>query len=173
MWDAITYPFPNFNSYTVEVWEWISNFIPHFCNGCDYLSMLGDLMKPGSPSKVNCMAQFRIFLQVSGHRASLWDYSPLAITWSDAFITWKHFPHNWSFLSGCHDDMETFSTLLALYEGNPPFLVDSLLKGPVILSFECYSVVSMNKLLNKQSCCWWLETWWCPCCCCNEIHHIC
>ena len=29
LWDEITYPFPNFNSCTVEVWEWISNFIPH------------------------------------------------------------------------------------------------------------------------------------------------
>ena len=28
-WDEITYPFPNFNGATVEVWEWISNFIPH------------------------------------------------------------------------------------------------------------------------------------------------
>ena len=25
MWDDITYPFPNFNGATVEVWEWISN----------------------------------------------------------------------------------------------------------------------------------------------------
>ena len=30
VWDEITYPFPNFNSCTVEVWEWISHFIPHF-----------------------------------------------------------------------------------------------------------------------------------------------
>ena len=30
MWDKITYPFPNFNGATVEVWEWISNFISHF-----------------------------------------------------------------------------------------------------------------------------------------------
>ena len=30
LWDEITYPFPNFNGCTVEVWEWISNFIPHF-----------------------------------------------------------------------------------------------------------------------------------------------
>ena len=29
MWDEITYPFPNFNGATVEVWEWISIFIPH------------------------------------------------------------------------------------------------------------------------------------------------
>ena len=30
VWDEITHPFPNFNGCTVEVWEWISNFIPHF-----------------------------------------------------------------------------------------------------------------------------------------------
>ena len=40
VWDEITYPFPNFNSCTVEVWEWISNFISLY-NGCNYLSMLG------------------------------------------------------------------------------------------------------------------------------------
>ena len=28
MWDEITYPFPNFNGCTIEVWEWISNCIP-------------------------------------------------------------------------------------------------------------------------------------------------
>ena len=26
----ITFPFPNFSGATIEVWEWISNFIPHF-----------------------------------------------------------------------------------------------------------------------------------------------
>ena len=30
VWDDITYLFPNSNGWTVEVWEWISNFIPHF-----------------------------------------------------------------------------------------------------------------------------------------------
>ena len=29
VWDEIAYPFQNFNGVTVEVWEWISNFIPH------------------------------------------------------------------------------------------------------------------------------------------------
>ena len=28
VWDEVTYPFQNFNGCTVEVWEWISNFIP-------------------------------------------------------------------------------------------------------------------------------------------------
>ena len=41
MWNEITYPFPNFNGGTVEVWEWISDIIPHFTGACDYLSMLG------------------------------------------------------------------------------------------------------------------------------------
>ena len=30
MCNQITYPFPNLNGTTVEGWEWISNFIPHF-----------------------------------------------------------------------------------------------------------------------------------------------
>ena len=30
MLDEIPYPFPNFNGVTVEVWEWISNFMPYF-----------------------------------------------------------------------------------------------------------------------------------------------
>ena len=29
VWDEIIYPFLNFNGATVEVYEWISNFIPH------------------------------------------------------------------------------------------------------------------------------------------------
>ena len=40
MWDEITYPFPNSNGATVEVWEWISYFIP-LQWACGYLSMLG------------------------------------------------------------------------------------------------------------------------------------
>ena len=30
VWGEINYPFPNFNGTAVEVWEWISNFIPYF-----------------------------------------------------------------------------------------------------------------------------------------------
>ena len=30
VWYEITYPIPNFNGATVEVWEWISNFTQHF-----------------------------------------------------------------------------------------------------------------------------------------------
>ena len=30
VWGNITYPFTNFNGYTTEVWEWISNFAIYF-----------------------------------------------------------------------------------------------------------------------------------------------
>ena len=30
VWDEITYPSLNFNGATVEVYEWISNFMPQF-----------------------------------------------------------------------------------------------------------------------------------------------
>ena len=30
VWDEITYPLSNFITFTVEVWEGLSNFIPHF-----------------------------------------------------------------------------------------------------------------------------------------------
>ena len=40
VWDEIIYPFPNFNSAAVEVWECIYYFISHWW-ACDYLSMLG------------------------------------------------------------------------------------------------------------------------------------
>ena len=32
---------PNLQGAIVEVWDWISNFIPYFFWACDYLSMLG------------------------------------------------------------------------------------------------------------------------------------
>ena len=38
VWDEITHPFPNFNGCAVEVWEWISNFIPQSHYGCNKLS---------------------------------------------------------------------------------------------------------------------------------------
>ena len=30
VWYEMTYPFPNFNGWSVEVWEWVSHFIPRF-----------------------------------------------------------------------------------------------------------------------------------------------
>ena len=41
VWDEITNRLLNFNGYTVEVWEWISNFIPHFVMNIINNPMLG------------------------------------------------------------------------------------------------------------------------------------
>ena len=41
VWDQITYPFPNINGCTVEVWEWINNFIPRIIMKVINSSMLG------------------------------------------------------------------------------------------------------------------------------------
>ena len=40
VWDKIAYSFRNFNDASILVWESIGNFIPYFCDGCKYLSML-------------------------------------------------------------------------------------------------------------------------------------
>ena len=40
-WDELTYQFPKFNGCTVKVWEWISNFIPHFVMDAICLPVLG------------------------------------------------------------------------------------------------------------------------------------
>ena len=54
MWDEITYPFLNFNGATVEVYEWISNFIPQFKYVYNYLSMLGLNLKNVSKRGPRC-----------------------------------------------------------------------------------------------------------------------
>ena len=42
VWDAITYPFPNFKGWIVKIYEWISTFIPHFViDPITYLCTLG------------------------------------------------------------------------------------------------------------------------------------
>ena len=56
MWDEITYPFPNFEGATVEVWEWISYFIPHFTEHvitypCWELSL--SMLVKGAPGKIS------------------------------------------------------------------------------------------------------------------------
>ena len=78
MWSEITYPFPNFNGATVGVWEWISNFIPHY-NGCNYLSMIRLKLNhvserdPGYQQEWCCISSPRIFNQ-NKHRVTLKRY---------------------------------------------------------------------------------------------------
>ena len=41
VWDEISFAFTNYNGRAVEVWEWISNFIPHFAGHVIIYPFLG------------------------------------------------------------------------------------------------------------------------------------
>ena len=83
----VTNPFPNFNGATVEVWEWISNFIPHFirhdkwCHptlywASDYLSMLGLKLNHASkwaPCHQNSLNQSRNLPRIKRIWSTTWD----------------------------------------------------------------------------------------------------
>ena len=59
VWCEINYPFTNFHSATVQVWEWISNFIPQFtvyvitypCWNCSL-----SLLVKGAPGGQTCVS---------------------------------------------------------------------------------------------------------------------
>ena len=53
VWSEITYPFPNFNGWTVELCEWISHFIAHFI--MDHVTTCGGW----SHSKWPCTSVFK------------------------------------------------------------------------------------------------------------------
>ena len=63
--------------------------------------------------------------------------------------------------------METFSALLALCEGNSPVNNEFPSQRPVMRSFDFFFDLRLNKQLSKQSCRWWFETlsrsFWCQC----------
>ena len=73
-------------------------------------------------------------------------------------MTWKQW---W------HHQMETFSVLLALCEGNPPVTGGFPSQRPVTQSFDVFFYMCLNKRLSKQLKCQWFEmpscSLWCHC----------
>ena len=61
----------------------------------------------------------------------------------------------------CHQ-METFSTLLAIYAGNSLASGEFRTQRPVMRSFDIFFDLCLNKRLSKQSWGWWFETLSCP-----------
>ena len=68
---------------------------------------------------------------------------------------WDQYCHTW----WC-DHMETFTALLALYEGNTPVTSGFLSKRPVTRSLAVLFDVQLIKPLRKQSRRWWFGTPW-------------
>ena len=54
--------------------------------------------------------------------------------------------------------METFSTLLALWAGNSPVTGEFPTQRPVTRSFDVFFDPHLNKQLSKQSWSWWFDT---------------
>ena len=84
--DGISYPFANFNDCTVEVWVWISNFIPLY-NGCNYASllklMLNHISKRGPeymPCAGRCITTLNIHHVGSCHNSTCLHYPHGKIT---------------------------------------------------------------------------------------------
>ena len=54
MWYEITYPFPNYNSATVEVWEWMNNFTPYFIVDVQWNPYIKAIQDGGLSKEVAC-----------------------------------------------------------------------------------------------------------------------
>ena len=61
-----------------------------------------------------------------------------------------------------HHQMETFSSLLALCAENSPVIREFPSQRPVMLSFDVFFDLCLNKRLSKQSWGWWFEMPWRP-----------
>ena len=69
-----------------------------------------------------------------------------------------HLSSNDSLLSWWRNQMETFSALLALCEGNSPVTGEFPSQRPVTRSLDVFFDLRLNKGLSKQSWGWWFET---------------
>ena len=68
-----------------------------------------------------------------------------AIIWTNNDAWWRH-------------QMETFSVLLAISEGNSPVPGEFPTQWPVTRSFDIFFDMRLNKRLSKQWWGWWFET---------------
>ena len=86
VWDEITYPFSNFNSATVEVWEWISNFIPHFTGHMIAYSCWDKKLIQVSKSTCWCQLHQRIYNCCVG--SALWSNLMWRSSWDLWHVCW-------------------------------------------------------------------------------------
>ena len=97
--DEITYPFPNFNDCTVEVWQWIRNFIPQ--------SILGVITYPWwYKCKRGPVKLCRVFTDILTTNFKM---KPVSFCFKYSHIQkhgdvfkWKHSPRYWPFVRGIH-----------------------------------------------------------------------
>ena len=86
--------------------------------------------------------EFHFFLLANMENRRVWAHNRQHIS-SEPW--WRH-------------QMETFSTLLALCEGNSPVTGEFPSQRPVMRSLDVFFDLHLNKRLSKQSRRWWFET---------------
>ena len=127
-------------------------------------------------SSAKCRPLFSVSMWIHLHVWHMWGpwpqqcWSPV---WSSVQFGWQAGPvTTQTTTSWWRHQLETFSALLALCEGNPPVTGGFLSQRPVTQhSFDIFFDVRLNKRSNKQSRCWWFETPWRSLCShCNDMN---
>ena len=122
---------PNFNSSTVEVWEWKSNFIPHFARRVD-MSLIVSQITSNLIVFFNRHACNRENIKVSHY----WTFVTVRLSPQRAIVVWS--VSEAEYIVHLHGNGK-FSALLALCE------------GPVTHSFDVFFDLRLNKRLSRQS----------------------
>ena len=144
VWDKITYPFPNFNDYIVEVWEWISNYIPHFKMDVITYPCCDSVLIKGAP----------------GHHIKLTPDCNLCWQEELPYVTAKYKAFRWLHTQDCAkpianalDVLQTCAKLLVL--GCIIYWVPSSL--PLILLCCCVGCIPMNMWYHIEAEIRWLS----------------
>ena len=109
--------------------------------------------------KANFLFQNYQYFFLQFHNTMYWEASDFIIAyhlntdfdlsmygiWLILIARWRH-------------QMETYSALLALCNGNPPVIGGFPSQRPVMRSFAVFIDVHLSKRLSQQSRCWWFET---------------
>ena len=152
--------------------SWISNllidlslimYVPLFLSSLISMFMLSIAQVNSRYKKLN-LSLFNVFNLI--YFCANFNISHITYSWylysvpADLITWWRH-------------QMETFSALLPLCEGNPPVLGGFPSQRPMTRSFDAFFDLRSNKWLSKQSRCWWFET---PSHSisrhCNDVQHV-
>ena len=147
--------YPMFRTTTPGILAWTS--VP--CDYCVFSTCCHTQLYPTSKILLPWLVSLDAhrFHEIKGCPADCFTFTVLKAVHD--VMTWKHSRHYWSFVRWINQS-----------------LVDLPHEGPVMQSFDIFFIVSMTKLLNKQSRCQWFETplcttvmqndgsavrWWC------------
>ena len=140
VWHYITYPFPK--PLKFGVWEWICNFIPHFIMVVITYPgqwLPGDMLHDGTVNNYDIVIEWKTSLSL-----------PSSVCLNQVYCSNKYMyctpPTNRLrfVVAWWRHQMETFSVLLALCEGNSPVGGGFPSQRPVTRSFDSFFDLRLN-----------------------------